>query len=153
MALTFLMPKPPKPQTSPLPRLLLPGDGYLVKSSQDKTVYLISNSQRYAFISENVFKALGFSFANVLIVTDPELQSLPKAANLGNPTAAHLSGVNINDNGTIYWLGVDSQKHGYPSLPVYNSWHRDNDFSNVVKANAADRALPVGSLVALRVMQ
>jgi hypothetical protein len=133
--------------------LLLPGNGYLVKSLKDATVYLISNDQRYGFTSEAVFKALGFSFGNVFVVTDPELQSLPKADNLSSGTVAHLPGTDINDQGTIYWLGLDHQKHGYPSLAVYNSWHKDKDFSNVVKANEADQALPVGVLVTERVVE
>ena len=57
--------------------ILTPGDGSLVKSKEDQTVYLISNQQRYSFVSADVFKKLGFKFTSVLVVTNPELQALP----------------------------------------------------------------------------
>jgi hypothetical protein len=38
----------------------------------------------------------------------------------------------------------------YPSLEVYNSWHKDNDFSQVVKANKLDLQLPKGEAVSKR---
>ncbi len=137
----------------PLGSLLLPGNGYLVKSNQDKTVYLISNNRRYAFVSAQVFTALGFSFSHVFIVTNPELQSLPRAADLSNGQSAHLPGLDINKQGTIYWIGGDSTLHGYPSLAVYNSWHKDNDFSQVVPANTADMSMPIGGLVEARTLE
>ncbi|MDE2311708.1 MAG: hypothetical protein KGJ93_01270 [Patescibacteria group bacterium] len=130
--------------------LLLPGDGALVKSKEDPTVWLISGGQRYGFVSESVFKALGFKFSSVLLVTNPELQALPKASNLADSGAAHLPGLDINKNGTIYWIGDDNQLHGYPSLPIYNSWHLDGDFTKVVPANSADLSLPVGAEVSGR---
>lgn len=133
--------------------LLLPGNGYLVKSNQDKTVYLISQNQRYAFVSASVFLSLGFSFGHIFNVTDPELQSLPRAENISNGSSRHLPGLDINKSGTIYWVGTDNQLHGYPSLVVYNSWRRDNDFSQVVPANSADSLQPAGDLVAERVVE
>jgi hypothetical protein len=133
--------------------LLTPNDGGLVKSPQDATVYLISNQQRYAFTSAAVYLALGFKWASVLLVTNPELQALPRAADLNNGSAGHLAGLDINRNGTVYWVGPDNQLHGYPSLAVFNSWHLPNDFTRVVPANAADNSLPVGSLVSQRVLQ
>jgi len=133
--------------------ILTPADGRLVKSNQDKTVYLISNQQRYAFTSAKVFLGLGFKFSTVLIVTNPELQELPKAANISNYASAHLPGVDIKVNGTIYWIGYDNQVYPYPSLAVYNSWHVPNDFSSVVPGNVADSNLPTGSPVVMRVVQ
>jgi hypothetical protein len=60
--------------------------------------------------------------------------------------------LDINEKGTVYWVGTDGQLHGYPSLAVYNTWHHDNDFSRVVPANSADLSLPVGSLEIPRVL-
>jgi len=133
--------------------LLTPGDGSLVKSAEDQTVYLISNQQRYGFTSEQVYFALGFSFKSVLIVTNPELQSLPRSANIDNGEAKHLPGLDINQNGTVYWIGQDSQLHAYPSLSVYNSWHVENDFSRVVPSNTADSQAPIGGMVGARIKQ
>ncbi len=151
---TFAMAKPASASDLVLPKttLLTPGNGSLVKSSQDQTVYLISKEQRYAFTSATVFTGLGFKFSSVLLVTDPELQSLPKAAELNSFTETHQSGTDINRNGTVYWVGEDNQLHGYPSLSVYNSWHIPGDFSQVVPANVADMAVPVGNLVEARIL-
>ena len=137
----------------PLGSLLLPGNGSLVKSQQDPTVYLISQNQRLGFTSASVFLALGFKWTSVLLVTNPELQALPQGSLLNNPAAAHPPGLDILDHNTIYWLAPNQTRQGYPSLAVYNSWHRDNDFSNVVPANPADLALPVAGLVSGRVIE
>ena len=135
----------------PQGNLLTPGDGSLVKSSQDPTVYLISNQTRYAFTSAAVFKALGFRFGSVLTVTNPELQSLPIATSLLNDGAAqHLPGADIVSNGTVYWIGYDDYLHPYPSPAIYNSWHIPNDFSTVIPANNTDLELPVGNPVEAR---
>ncbi len=132
--------------------LLLPSGGALVKSVQDKTVYLITDGQRHAFISSRIFTGLGFKFSTVLLVTNPELQALPKGANLSNSTAAHMNGLNVSYKGTIYFIG-SNVRHPYPSIAVYNSWNLDNDFSRVIPANAADLKLPIGDPVISRVLQ
>jgi hypothetical protein len=133
--------------------LLLPDNGSLVKSQQDQTVYLVSNGKRFAFTSANVFLLLGFKFSSVLTVTNPELQELPLAASISNSSAAHLRGVDINNKGTIYFIGGEGDLHPYTSLAVYNSWHLSNDFSGVVLANSADLQLPIGSAVVARQLQ
>lgn len=152
---TFAMGKTATDADMALPEgsLLTPNDGALVKSVQDPTVYLISGQQRYGFVSAKVFTSLGFKFSSVLVVTNPELQALPRATNLADGTAAHLPGLDINRNGTVYWIGNDNQLHGYPSLDVYNSWHLPNDFTRVVPANANDMSMQVGGLITARVLQ
>ncbi len=130
--------------------MLLPCTGSLVKSVQDQTVYLISSGQRYAFTSAQVFTGLGFKFTSVLVVTNPELQALSRATDLNNATAAHLPGTDINMNGTVYWIDGNSQKHAYPSREIYNSWHKDDDFSTVVPANSNDNNLTTGNNVTMR---
>ena len=147
--------KTPSPTDLSLPKgpLLTPADGSLVKSKEDQTVYLISKQQRYGFTSAKVFTDLGHKFSSVLVVTDPEMQSLPKASNLDSSDQPHLPGMDINRNGTVYWVGQDNMLHPYPSIKVYNSWHVQNDFSRVVSANSADSSLPVGSMIGERVVE
>jgi hypothetical protein len=132
--------------------VLAPADGALVSSQQDRTVYLVSAGQRYGFTSAQVFWGLGFKFNSIILVTVADLQALPRAGNISSASAAHLPGIDINVGGTIYWIGPDMQRHGYPNLAVYNSWHLRNDASKIVTANAADLALPVGSLVEARII-
>ncbi len=150
--LAFADAKAATPDDLALPEggLVLPQDGALVKSKEDQTVYLISSGQRYGFVSSKVFTSLGYKFSSVLVVTNPELQALPRAENLSDGAAAHRDGADVNDRGTMYWIG-GGQRHAYPSTAVYNSWHVKNDYSRVVPANAADRALPVGDPVPMRV--
>jgi hypothetical protein len=133
--------------------LLTPDDGALVKTAQDPTIYLVSGQQRHGFASASVFLGLGFHWVSVLTVTAPELNQQPIGTIISDPQSQHLPGLDINKDGTIYYIGQDNQLHGYPSLAAYNSWHIANDFSVVVPANAADMALPVGNLVSARVLQ
>jgi len=132
--------------------ILLPPDGILAKTASDKTVWLISASQRRGFTSASVFIALGFKFSQVLVITAPELSKLSQGANLDNPNSAHPEGVDIRDGPSIYWIH-NNKRDPYPSLQVYNSWRVPNDFSRVVPANAADRNLPLGDLIVARVLQ
>jgi hypothetical protein len=131
--------------------LLLPNSGALVKSKADHTVYLVSDGRRYAFTSAKVFKALGFKFSSVLLVTNPELQALPLGADISNASAAHMDGFNISYQGTIYWIS-GRVRYPYPSVAVYNSWNLQNDFSKVIPANKADLNLPVGLPIPARVV-
>jgi hypothetical protein len=153
--LTFSDAQPATAETQALPTgaNLLPNNGSLVKAPKSSTVYLISQGEKYGFASSKVFTSLGFKFKSVLVVTAPELNLLPLGGIISNPKSQHLPGVDINKNGTVYWIGADNQLHGYPSLATYNSWHMADDFSVVVPANAADMVLPVGSLVSARVLQ
>ena len=132
--------------------ILLPSDGILAKTAQDKTVWLISNNQRRGFTSSSVFTGLGFKFKQVLIITAPELNKLAIGANLDNPKAAHPEGVDINLNGTIYWVH-NNTLYPYPSLKTYNSWRVPNDFSRVLKANSADALLPKAEGIKERIVQ
>jgi hypothetical protein len=134
----------------PVGPILLPGDGALVKSPNNPTVYLISLGKKHGFSSENTFRTLGFSFTKVLTVTAPELDKMGLGEVISDPNLPHLPGTDINIQGTIYYIGSDNKRYGYPSQEVWNSWHFDNDFSNVVIANSADLSLPVGDVVPLR---
>jgi hypothetical protein len=56
-------------------------DGTLLKSSTFPAVYLISNGTKRAFISEEIFKKLGYSDANIITVSSQVLYQYP----LGEP--------------------------------------------------------------------
>ncbi len=133
-------------------QLLLPGDGSLVKSPSDPTVYLIARGKKHGFSSAEVFSGLGHKFSSVLTVTAPELDLMAQGEILSNSAVRHLPGTHINENGTVYWLG-ENFKHAYPSLQVYNSWNVDGDFSQVVPANSADLNIPEGALIEARILE
>src|ERR1039458_1963204 len=86
---------------------LLPDDGALVKTAQDPTIYLISGGQRHGFTSASVFTGLGFKWSSVLLVTAPELNQQPIGTIIKSPSSQHLLGVDINKNGTVYWIGTE----------------------------------------------
>ncbi len=131
---------------------LSPDDGALVKTAKDPTVYLISGQKRHGFTSASVFRAWGFKFSFIVIVSDPELSALPPGEVISDPKSRHLPGVNVDFSGTIYFLG-QCARHPYPSLNVYNSWNLKDDFGKVVRANAADLALPLGRVVEARIVE
>jgi hypothetical protein len=130
--------------------ILSPGDGALVKSPNNPTVYLISIGKKHGFNSEATFRTLGFSFTKVLVVTAPELDKMPIGEVIADPSLPHKPGTDINIQGTIYYIDSNNKRLGYPSETVWNSWHFDNDFSNVVIANQADLSLPIGEIAPLR---
>jgi hypothetical protein len=128
---------------------LLPGNGALVKTVSDPTVYLIANNQKHGFTTLSVFKGLGYKLSSVLIVTAPELNMVAEGSILSDPNSSHLQGTNIEYQGTIYWVG-GAFRHPYTSLDIYNSWNIDNDFSTVVPANSSDMLIQVGDPVIRR---
>lgn len=133
----------------PLGANLAPGNGSLVKTAADPTVFVIADQQRHAFASADVFTAFGYSFKSVLTVTTPELNALPLGSSVSSATAQHLQGTDISYQGTVYWLD-DISRHPYTSSSVYNSWHIAGNFSTVVPAVSADLALPVAAPVVPR---
>ena len=78
---------------------------------------------------------------------------MPKEAELNDSQARHLPGLDILKDGTVYWVGYDYALHPYPSLDIYNSWHIENNFSQVVLANEADFTLPMGEFVTERILE
>jgi hypothetical protein len=145
-----------RPQTSaenllPFPETLKPGDGSLVKKPDEATVYLIFDNAKHGFVSEQIFRSLGYSFSNVLEVTTNELDSLPLGSILDNSSTAHPTGTCINLDGTVYRI-FQGIRYGIPNMEVFNSLNPDNDFRYVVPANAQDRLLPEGEVLKRRVI-
>ncbi len=136
-------------QSLPSGSLLGPNDGALVKTANDPTVYLISDGSTHGFTSAAVFLALGYKFSSVLTIPAPQLAALLSGAIVSSPTARHLAGASINNQGTIYLLS-DTTRSPYPSLAAFNSWNLHNDFSFVLPSNAADLSLPIGPTVTPR---
>jgi hypothetical protein len=128
---------------------LKPGDGALVKKPNDSTVFLIADGQKFGFVSGEVFASLGYSFQTVLEVTSIELDALPRSSDISDSSIPHKTGAYINQDGTIYRV-QNGVKQGIPSIEIWNSMHKDGDFSDVVPANSADRALPQGTNIAKR---
>src|SRR6185503_12543151 len=68
---------------------LAPGEGSLVKTADNPTVWLISEGSRHGFTDSSVFLGLGFNFSLVLEVTNNELYALPEGPLLNNSTDSH----------------------------------------------------------------
>ncbi len=129
--------------------LLLPRDGSIVRSEKSRTIYLISNRKKHAFVSAKIFTSLSYKFSNLLTVTSPELDALPDGENI-DQLASHLDGVDIAHKGTIYWI-KDRRLHPYTSVKEYNQWNPDYDFSRVVSANTRDLELPISEPVSEKI--
>jgi hypothetical protein len=124
-----------------------PRDGKIVCSDRggDKgTCYLITNSKRAAFVSAQVFTALGFSFAKALY---GDVSFLDSDSNVNSSSEQHRPGVLVNRNGTVY-LVSSAGLMGIPSLDVLGSW--GYSLSDVVVANDADSSLSQSSVISGR---
>ena len=71
-------------------------DGTLI--SDGRTVWLVQGGKKRGITGTDVFYAYGFDFANVINVSQEELNALSDGPNLGMPPANRLR----NDNGTFY---------------------------------------------------
>jgi hypothetical protein len=133
--------------------VLLPCGGITMKDYVHKTIYQIFLGEKHPFTSRNVFSGLSFKFPSVFTFPNTTVQSLPDGAPIGSASQHHAPQTDIVINGTVYWIDGDSIRHPYPSTIIWNSWHKDNDYSSAVTANQFDIALPVGHDVPLRVYQ
>lgn len=120
-------------------------DSTLVRVGQE--ISLIGNGQKRGFTAPEVFTGLGYSFSGSNIVVPEDGYAATLAAyTTGTPiasaTEAHPNGSLVNVNGTVCQIS-NSQLVGIPSMEVLNS--RGLSLSNVVAANAADKALTVAS--------
>ena len=121
-------------------------DGTLVKTP-DGTVYIASDSRKYGIVSAQVFRALGYSFANVIPDEGNLLNSFFEGRKFDRGDLPHPPGTLVNWSGAIY-LVTSNGKVGIPSVEIFNS-HR-YDFKNAVSANAADKSLHIEGLLQLR---
>ena len=107
-------------------------DGTLVRY-QGKIYYMWHGARR-AFASDQVFSALGYSFANVI---DDDLHSYKDGAMITSGTSAHLDGTLVNSNGTIYRI-FGGSRYGIPNEPTFYS--HGFSFAKTVPINSADSA-------------
>ena len=114
-------------------------------SGDNRTVYMIgAGGTKSGFASAAVFKALGYSFAGLLKIN---LADYPLGPVIDSASQAHPDGSLVLDGKTIWWI-KGGQRLGFASMAVFNTY--GFSLSRVVKADAADLALPAGSLVNFR---
>lgn len=114
----------------------LPREGKIICSDRGSdlgTCYLITGGKKSGFVSEQIFKGLGFSFANA---TFADVSWMSTGSNIDNSNSAHMTGVLVNNQGTVQ-LVTPSGLLGFPSMDVFNSW--GYTFNDVVIANQADK--------------
>lgn len=121
-------------------------EGTLVLDAQDgKTVYMVgANNTKRGFTSAAVFKALGYSFANLLKINLSDYSAGP-AITSGAQT--HPDGALVLDGRTVWWI-LGGTKQGFESMAVFNTYGFSS--AKIVKSNSADLALPQGPLVKFR---
>lgn len=132
----------------PVGSFIPPQDGKIICSDRgaDKgTCYLITGGMKAGFTSASVFTGLGFSFSRA---TYGDVSWMSSTSNIDSTTQAHRPGVLVNNNGTVQLVGTSSLL-GIPDIATFNSW--GDSFSDVVKANAADQAIPQSGVMATRV--
>jgi predicted outer membrane repeat protein len=120
--------------------------GTLVLDQSDgKTVYMIGdNFTKRGFVSAAVFKALGYSFANLPKI---DLTDYPTGPVIDSATEAHPEGSLVLDGKTVWWI-LNGVRQGFESEAVFNTY--GFSLSRMVKADAIDLNLSTGPLVKLR---
>lgn len=98
---------------------------------------LITKTNKASFVSQTVFRKLGFAFSRAIT---GDSSFLKKTANIETEKPAHLPGVLVAIDRTIYLVGPEGL-YGIPSLAVFNSW--GYSLLDVVEANEADKELPI----------
>ncbi len=124
--------------TLPVGSFIPPRDGSITCSDRgtDKgTCYLITGGMKAGFVSEKVFKAQGFSFANALY---GDVSFMTSTDNISDPNSTHRSGTLINNSGTLQVI-KDNALAGIPSMEVLSSWGYNP--ITAVAANTADKLL------------
>ena len=119
-----------------------PMDGSLINDKG--TIYIITNGKRLGFSSDSIFKALGYSYRNVM---PGDTSFMSTIGPITDSAVAHPAGTLVNDNGTEY-LNTCSGKLGIPTNEVFFSW--GFAYAKDVIANAADRTLQVLGLAPMR---
>lgn len=119
-----------------------PMDGSLINDRG--TVYIITNGKRLGVSSDSVFRALGYSYRNVM---PGDTSFMTTIGPVTSSDVAHPAGTLVNDNGTEY-LNTCNGKLGIPTNEVFFSW--GFSYAKDVIANAADRALSVLGLLPQR---
>ncbi len=125
----------------PTGSFIAPADGKIFCASETKgsdvkgECSLVTGGMKAAFTSAAVFTGQGFSFSRAI---NGDSSFLSKTSNIDSSSAGHLPGVLVNNSGTVQMV-VSGGLWGVPSMDVFNSW--GYSFSDVVPANAADKAL------------
>jgi hypothetical protein len=121
-------------------------EGTLVLDASDgRTVYMIgTGATKRGFVSAAVFTALGYSFAGLPKIN---LSDYPVGAVIGSSTEAHPDGSLVFQGKTIWWLR-NNQKTGFETMAVFNTY--GFSVKKVLVGNAADFALPEGSIIKFR---
>lgn len=134
----------------PVGAYIPPQDGKIICSDRgtDKgTCYLISQSKKIGFPSEEVFKNQGFSFSQALY-GDVSFITLDTPLSITDSYSAHKAGTLINKDSTIYLVSGNGAVMGIPNLEIFNSW--GFKFSDVVPANSSDLPLSVTANLSMR---
>ncbi len=117
----------------------------VLDASDNRTVYMIgTGNTKRGFATADVFKALGYSFANLPKIN---LSDYPAGPAITIATDTHPEGALVLEGKTVWWI-LGGVRQGFESMAVFNTYGFAT--SKIVKANAADLGLTHGSLVKFR---
>ena len=147
-----VVPESAEDRSLPVGAVMIFRDGTLVKGPSSPLVYLVTEGGKRPFVSENAFLGRGYSFNNVVTANEETFDDLPTGSELQNlgpigDGGRHPAGTLVNDSGTIYELTVAGKK-AFTSIDDFYS--HGHNFSKVVLATTADRALPHEGIVPRR---
>ena len=118
-------------------------DGTLVLDTSDgRTVYMISDEGRkFGFASEEVFRALGFSFANLV---SADLSNYQSGNVINNSAAPHPDGSLVVDLTGTVWFMSHGSRLGIPTWDEFIAHGFNSD--SLVPANEFDSEVRAGIL-------
>ncbi len=90
--------------TSALPVIQRHPDGTLIMSAHNPKVYLLEHGKKSWMLNEQVFWSYGYNFANVLLVSDEELDCYPEGPMIDTPSLVDA----VIDPSGSKWLIVGS---------------------------------------------
>ncbi|MCL5667122.1 MAG: hypothetical protein M1383_05130 [Patescibacteria group bacterium] len=130
----------------PLGPVLKAMDGTLaLDASDNRTIYIIgSGGVKRGFVSEKVFKGLGYSFKQAVKIN---LGDYPAGSPIDTFSGPHPNGTLVLSGKTVWWVN-NGKKFGFPSMDIFKSYGWSQ--AKIVPASAADLDLPAGNVLKAR---
>ncbi len=117
-------------------------DGTLVNDRG--TIFIIENGLKRGFTSLSAFIKSGHKLSSVI---EADTSNITVGEVISEAAQRHPRGTVVVSQGIVYFLGKDL-RYPFPSEEVFLSW--GNKFKDVVPANSADLAMPIGQVVSIK---
>ncbi len=124
---------------------MLPADGTLVKG-QDKTVWFVDNNgHRRGFVTEDVFKKLGFTFDKVQDISETDLAEIPTDTNVVDELH-HPDGSLIKcGTSADVFIVIGAKKFPFANADAFKS--RGHSFEHILQVDCGRFSYPASTTI------